>query len=145
MEIKKGDYIQGIENSGIPTRPRIMRGWVDSISGSNVLIKADDSFEGARGTMLDINTVSIVANRVKDWWKVDPHRIKPGSVVKHFKGNKYVLDGYARHVDYGEVAVYHKYGDTSEVWVRDAIEFNSLNDKKSDKYPSEYRFEVVEA
>ena len=61
--------------------------------------------------------------------------------MKHFKGNIYILDRYAQHVDLGDVAIYHKESNPSEIWVRDSIEFNSKNFDKN--YDAEYRFTVL--
>lgn len=138
-EIHIGDYVQGIENTGIS---KVMRGWVGGITDSGVLIQADDSYDGNRGAILRKDSVYPIMNRIPEWWRVNIRRIKPGSKVRHFKGHIYVLDRYARHVDFGDVAIYHNINDESEVWVRDSIEFNSKNTKA--EYDAEYRFTVID-
>lgn len=141
-ELHIGDYVQGVEvvgPNGISNK--IMRGWVSDIGGSYIHIKADDSYSGYRGTALVKDTVHLVINRIPEWWKVDNRRIKPGSRVRHFKGNIYILDGYAQHVDFGDVAIYHKESNPLEVWVRDSIEFNSKN--MNNRYEAEYRFTAI--
>lgn len=141
-ELHIGDYVQGVEvvgPNGISTKT--MRGWVSDINSSHIHIQADDSYNGHRGTILIKDTVHLVIHRIPEWWKVDNRRIKPGSKVKHFKGNIYILDRYAQHVDLGDVAIYHKESNPSEIWVRDSIEFNSKNFDKN--YDAEYRFTVL--
>lgn len=69
--------------------------------------------------------------------------LKPGDVVKHFKGNLYKI------IDFGvdtetekEVVIYKRVDGTGPIWVRPREMFESKVDKY--KYPDvlqEYRFE----
>ena len=67
-----------------------------------------------------------------------------GQVVRHFKGNKYVVLNKAKHTETGEDMVVYRalYGDYN-VYVRPFEMFMSKVDKE--KYPDaeqEYRFEL---
>ena len=58
-EFKKDDYIEGIETVGIEgydLRDRKVRGWVNDVYCNHIDIQADDSFNGARGTLVKIST-----------------------------------------------------------------------------------------
>lgn len=69
-----------------------------------------------------------------------------GDVVRHFKGNEYVIENFAKHSETGEMlVVYAKFLDCSEFYARPLCMFASLTDKE--KYPNveqKYRFETVD-
>lgn len=74
---------------------------------------------------------------------------KAADVVKHFKGNLYVIVGIAKEAtnsdELRDKVVYRRLDGTGELWVRDLDEFNSEVDHK--KYPDvtqKFRFELVE-
>ena len=87
-DFKKGDYIEGIEKIYAPgeSRPtlKIMRGWLDSINKdfNKVYIRADDCYNGARGTSLQLDTVHKLKNRVELWWAIKPDIIYFGLLEK---------------------------------------------------------------
>lgn len=73
-------------------------------------------------------------------------RLKPGDVVRHFKGNEYEILYIARDSETTEEVVVYRalYGDRG-VWVRPLDMFLSPVDRE--KYPDvkqAYRFEKVE-
>lgn len=74
---------------------------------------------------------------------------KAADVVKHFKGNLYVIVGIAKEAtnsdELRDKVVYRLLDGTGGLWVRDLDEFNSEVDNK--KYPDatqKFRFELVE-
>lgn len=74
---------------------------------------------------------------------------KAGDVVKHFKGNLYVIVGIAKEAtnsdELRDKVVYRLLDGTGGLWVRDLVEFNSEVDHE--KYPDatqKFRFELVE-
>lgn len=74
---------------------------------------------------------------------------KAADVVKHFKGNLYVIVGIAKEAtnsdELRDKVVYRRLDGTGELWVRDLDEFNSEVDHE--KYPDatqKFRFELVE-
>lgn len=147
---KCGDYIEGIETTKVAgeVRETIIRGWFDCSCKDKAYIRADDQFNGNRGTQILMSTIRRVFVRVPMWWKTSTRKIKPGTVVKHFKGNIYTLIGYALALSDGlehEVAVYQSIENPDKLFTRDAVEFNSLVD--IERYPNvkqKYRFEEVE-
>lgn len=73
---------------------------------------------------------------------------KAADVVKHFKGNLYVIVGIAKEAtksdELRDKVVYRRLDGTGELWVRDLDEFNSEVDHE--KYPDatqKFRFELV--
>lgn len=74
---------------------------------------------------------------------------KAADVVKHFKGNLYVIVGIAKEAtnsdELRDKVVYRRLDRTGGIWVRDLDEFNSEVDHE--KYPDatqKFRFELVE-
>lgn len=75
---------------------------------------------------------------------------KAADIVKHFKGNKYIIVGIATEATNNDEqnkqkVVYKRLDGTGGLWVRDLEEFNSEVDHE--KYPDveqKYRFELVE-
>lgn len=74
---------------------------------------------------------------------------KAADVVKHFKGNLYIIVDIAKEAtNSGELhdkVVYKRLDGTGGLWVRDLDEFNSEVDHE--KYPDatqKFRFELVE-
>lgn len=74
---------------------------------------------------------------------------KAADVVKHFKGNLYVIVGIAKEAtnsdELRDKVVYRLLDGTGGLWVRDLDEFNSEVD--NEKYPDatqKFRFELVE-
>lgn len=71
---------------------------------------------------------------------------KAGDIVKHFKGDKYIIIGLGvdTETELG-VVIYKKVDGTGNIWVRPRAQFESEVDKK--KYPNatqKWRFELVE-
>lgn len=136
-----GDYIEGIESYG--GRERVIRGTIGKICGDRLDIRADDGYNGARGTSVDADT-AYLCNRVEDWRTAQKRVIPVGTTVRHFKNKLYKIIGYANHVDGGRVVIYMAlYGDFT-VYVREYTEFMSRVDKV--KYPEVeqiYRFEEI--
>lgn len=144
MKFNKGDYIEGIEHIEITDRDRVMRGYVDSINGDKIFIQADDGYNGARGTMVNLEGAHY-CNKVEEWWVAAKREIPIGTVVRHFKDKLYKILGYAEHVDGGKVVIYTALYAPYKTYVREYTEFMSKVDSK--KYPDveqKYRFEVVE-
>jgi hypothetical protein len=78
---------------------------------------------------------------------VVPTRVwKAADIVRHFKGNMYMIVCIAKDsTDLRDKVVYKHIGGNGELWVRDLEEFNSEVDHE--KYPDvkqKYRFELVE-
>ena len=146
----EGDYVEGIEHLEILGNKHdiLMRGWVDKVSSNSVYIQADDTYNGDRGTILDLDTVRRVFVRAPEWWKTKDRRVKPNTVVRHFKNNLYKVIGYATDVSDGpshDVVMYFRLDNPEQIYIRDAIEFNSVVDRE--KYPNVnqlYIFEEVE-
>jgi len=73
------------------------------------------------------------------------HRMIPGDIVRHFKGNEYEILYIARDSEtQQEVIVYRALYGEGGVWVRPRDMFESKVDR--DKYPDvkqEYRFEKI--
>lgn len=73
------------------------------------------------------------------------NRIKPGDIVRHFKGNQYEILCFARDSEtQQEMVVYRALYGEGGVWVRPRDMFESKVDRE--KYPDvkqEYRFEKV--
>lgn len=74
---------------------------------------------------------------------------KAADIVRHFKGNMYIIVGIAKEAtnsgDAKDKVVYKRLDGTGELWVRDLNEFNSEVDHE--KYPDvtqKFRFELVE-
>lgn len=74
---------------------------------------------------------------------------KAADVVKHFKGNLYIIVGIAKEAtnsdELRDKVVYRRLDGTGGLWVRDLDEFNSEVDHE--KYPDvkqKFRFELVE-
>lgn len=74
---------------------------------------------------------------------------KAADIVRHFKGNLYVIVGVAKEAtnsdELRDKVVYKRLDGTGNLWVRDLEEFNSEVDHE--KYPDvtqKYRFELVE-
>lgn len=74
---------------------------------------------------------------------------KAADIVRHFKGNLYVIVGVAKEAtnsdELCDKVVYKRLDGTGNLWVRDLEEFNSEVDRE--KYPDvtqKYRFELVE-
>lgn len=74
---------------------------------------------------------------------------KTGDVVKHFKGNKYIIIGIGVEAtnddEQKQKVIYKRLDGTGNVWIRDLDEFNSEVDHE--KYPEvtqKYRFELIE-
>lgn len=145
--INIGDYIQGLEHLSIDgeatPRTKIMRGWVMEIHDERVTIKADDSFGGARGTDINVNTCFRV-NRVPDWQYAINRKIADGTIVKHFKGNLYKIITCAENVDGPKMVIYQALYSPFKVYAREYAEFMSEVDHiKYPKTQQKYRFEIV--
>ena len=73
-------------------------------------------------------------------------RMKPGDIVRHFKGNPYQILYFAKDSEtQRDVVVYRALYGEGGVWVRPMEMFFSLVDRE--KYPNaeqEYRFERAE-
>ncbi len=73
------------------------------------------------------------------------NRIKPGDIVRHFKGNQYEILCFARDSEtQAEMVVYRALYGEGGTWVRPRDMFESRVDRQ--KYPDvkqEYRFEKV--
>ena len=74
---------------------------------------------------------------------------KAADVVRHFKGNLYIIVGIAKEAtnsdELRDKVVYRRLDGTGGLWVRDLKEFNSEVDHE--KYPDikqKFRFELVE-
>lgn len=74
---------------------------------------------------------------------------KAADVVRHFKGNLYIIVGIAKEAtnsdELRDKVVYRRLDGTGGLWVRDLDEFNSEVDHE--KYPDvkqKFRFELVE-
>lgn len=74
---------------------------------------------------------------------------KAADIVRHFKGNLYVIVGVAKEAtnsdELRDKVVYKRLDGTGNLWVRDLEEFNSEVDHE--KYPDvtqKYRFELIE-
>lgn len=151
-------YVKGYEL--VLNRIYQMRGWVDKTwqdSEGNTLyhIQADDSYDGARGTVLSTEYGPVTEmEREEGWWK-NPIRndlnhkryfsdrgFKPGDKVKHFKGNIYTIIAIGLDCETLEDKVV--YGDESgKVWVRNYEDFDSRVPSGRDS-DMEYRFEKIE-
>lgn len=75
----------------------------------------------------------------------DKRVIKIGDIVRHFKGNEYIVIGIAEHTENGEKLVVYRglFGDF-RCWCRPYEAFMSEVDH--DKYPDvtqKYRFEII--
>lgn len=165
IKIKKGDYIEGIEEVGAEEfkKRRLMRIVVDSITtdengNTSYYGRADDTYYGARGGYVstEYGEVKVITDEepfTRKWWKdsiIETGKafervFCPGELVQHFKGMRYMIIDIAEHVDTGKKLVIYKalYGDY-KVWARDYDEFVSKVDRK--KYPKatqKYRFEKV--
>lgn len=72
---KAGDYVEGVEEIHYPLDKestfKTMRGWIDDINVDfgKVYIRADDCYNGARGTSLRLESLRKV-ERVENWWNV---------------------------------------------------------------------------
>ncbi len=71
-------------------------------------------------------------------------KLEIGKIYKHFKGNKYKVEGVATHSETGETYVVYRqmYGEHS-LWIRPLVMF--LEEVDHEKYPSvtqKYRFEL---
>ncbi|MBQ8618945.1 MAG: DUF1653 domain-containing protein [Clostridia bacterium] len=73
------------------------------------------------------------------------NRIKPGDIVRHFKGNRYEILCFAKDSEtQAEMVVYRALYGEGGTWVRPKEMFLSKVDRE--KYPEveqEYRFEKV--
>ena len=105
-DFKKGDYIEGIEEIHSPLEPKrlkVMRGWLDNINTdfNDVYIRADDCYEGARGTMLKLDTIRKIDTRIEKWWTLEKDKMYFG-LTKKITDKKYKLYilSYARFMDY---------------------------------------------
>lgn len=74
---------------------------------------------------------------------------KAADIVRHFKGNLYIIVGIAKEAtnseDVKDKVVYKRLDGTGGLWVRELEEFNSEVDHE--KYPDvtqKFRFELVE-
>ena len=74
---------------------------------------------------------------------------KAADIVRHFKGNLYVIVGVAKEAtnsdELRDKVIYKRLDGTGNLWVRDLEEFNSEVDHE--KYPDvtqKYRFELIE-
>ena len=74
---------------------------------------------------------------------------KAADVVKHFKGNEYIIIGIGVEAtnddEQKQKVIYKRLDGTGNVWIRDLDEFNSEVDHE--KYPEatqKYRFELIE-
>lgn len=74
---------------------------------------------------------------------------KAADIVRHFKGNDYIIIGVGTEATNGEEpkqkVIYKRLDGTGDVWIRDLKEFNSEVDHE--KYPEvtqKYRFELVD-
>lgn len=148
--ISAGDYVEGMEFNPLYECNTIIRGWVteikfnDDMKPSKIYLRADDGYNGERGTIIDYDT-AYRCNRVHDWKTAIKRKIPVGTVVKHFKDKLYMILGYAEHVDGGRVVIYKALYSPYKTYIREYAEFMSLVDKK--KYPNvtqNYRFEEVE-
>lgn len=77
--------------------------------------------------------------------QTDKRVIRTGTIIKHFKGNKYIVLNIAEHVNNGsKFVIYTRVEkDIPKVWARDYDEFMSEVDRE--KYPDveqKYRFEI---
>ena len=139
----KGDYIEGFERMK-DGRLKIMRGWVDTCNNYGITVQADDSYHGARGTILETEGAHR-CNYVEDWQTSIRRNIPVGTIVKHFKNKLYKVIGYADHADGGRVVIYTALYAPYKTYVRELSEFMSEVDHK--KYPDvaqKYRFDIVE-
>lgn len=166
-EIKIGDYIEGIEEWGPEgcTSKHKMRIIVDSIhdfDGNKVYMgQADDSFNGARGGSVsteygDVRIITDEKPFTNKWWYKEKkiketttalrRDWKAADIVRHFKGDKYIIIGLGVDTETEqEVVIYKKLDGTGNVWVRPRSNFESAVDK--DEYPNakqKWRFELVE-
>lgn len=72
-------------------------------------------------------------------------RIKKYGLYRHFKGNLYIVLGFATQTETEETLVIYKALKTDRIWARPLEMFESEVDKE--KYPDvkqKYRFELVE-
>ena len=154
MKVKIGDYIEGYEIMGNYGEPEygipndlirvktviIVTRILKSACRTIYIGKAQDIYSGYREAQIYSENVTKVGRDTNDseW--------KPGDLVKHFKGNLYIIIGVGKNTETGEsVVIYKNPEKVDEIWVRPLDMFNSLVDK--DKYPDikqEYRFEKVE-
>lgn len=168
MEIKIGDYIEGIEEygpEGHENRHR-MRIIVDSIltlsDGHRAYYgQADDNWKGARGGSVSdkYGPIKILSDEKPfetSWWKESKtiketctawrRAWKAADIVKHFKGTTYIIIGLGIDTETEqEVVIYKKADGTGNVWVRPRTQFESEVDKE--KYPDckqKWRFELIE-
>lgn len=141
-----GDYVAGYEHIIEDNKDRTveMRGWIDKIFNGKIFIKAHDSYNGNRGTCIDLDTAYRV-NYVDKWWEANKRVIPVGTIVKHFKNKLYKVLGYADHVDGGKCVIYMALYGGYKTYIREYSEFMSEVDKH--KYPEveqRFRFEIVE-
>lgn len=74
--------------------------------------------------------------------------IKPNTLVRHFKGNYYIVIGISHSTDNTTnlYVVYQSLDANGYIWSRPLEEFMSLVPKESEKYNvtgQEYRFEII--
>ena len=177
MKIRVGDYIEGFEQVGTPAIPEydiestlrthkmrliVKSIWTDNEGFTHYYGQADDSWGGARGTI--ISTEYGIVRLITDeepftvrWWTDNYKKYKltenglrrewkAADIVRHFKGTEYMIIGIGVDTNTEqEVIIYKKADNTGKVWVRPRYEFESEVDKL--KYPDveqKYRFELVE-
>lgn len=166
-EIKIGNYVEGIEQWGpegheSQHKMRIIVKDIHTYNGNRVYSgQADDSYGGARGGYVstEFGEVRVITDEepfTTKWWKKQcqnekltstawRREWKPGDLVRHFKGNKYIIVGIGVDTETElEVVIYKTTDGTDKIWVRPRAMFEDEVDK--DKYPDakqQWRFEHI--
>jgi hypothetical protein len=153
----------GIESTLKTRRMRLIvkEIWTDSDGYTHYFGQADDWYKGARGSSISTEHggVRVITDEepfTVHWWKDRYQKNslimkalrrewKAADIVKHFKGDLYMIIGIGVDTTTEqEVVIYKKADNTGRVWVRPRWEFESEVDKL--KYPNceqEWRFELV--
>lgn len=166
-EIKIGDYVEGIEQWGPEGHEskHKMRIIVDNIytsDGHTIYSgKADDYWDGVRGGCVstEFGKVKVITDEepfTTKWWSKENQQAKltstawrrewkEGDLVRHFKGNEYIIVGVGVDTETElEVVIYKATDETGKIWVRPRAMFEGEVDK--DKYPDvkqQWRFEHI--
>ena len=104
---KQGDYVEGIEEIHMPLEDKpmlkIMRGWLNNINTNfnTAYIRADDCYNGARGTVLKLDTIHLIDKRIEKWWTLKKNKTY-FSLIEKLKDKRYKLSilSYAGFMDY---------------------------------------------